>query len=89
MATCVAWLALPDHAVYSVPTLGSPSPYLIIWAVIAGVLIGVIAAGYIRLIGWASDHRPAGGRLLIEPPDRVRGSRPRFTGLPAPARQRP
>ena len=68
VATCVGWLALPDHAVYSVPTLGSPSPYLLVWAVIAGVVIGVIAAGYVRLIGWASDHQPTGRRLLIEPP---------------------
>ena len=38
---------------------------LLVWALVAGPVIGVIAAGYIRLIGWVSYYRITGRRALF------------------------
>ena len=32
----------------------------LVWAILAGPLIGLIAVPYIRLIGWTSHHRVTG-----------------------------
>ena len=37
------------------------------WALLAGPVIGLISAGYIRLIGWVSHHRARGTRALFAP----------------------
>jgi len=37
------------------------------WAVLAGPVIGLVSAGYIRLIGWVSHHRARGTRALFAP----------------------
>ena len=37
------------------------------WALLAGPVIGLISAGYIRLIGWVSHHRPRGTWALFAP----------------------
>ena len=67
IATATAWLYLPRHATY----LGVPgyqfTATLLVWALLAGPLIGLIASGYIRLIGWVSHH-PARGRAAIFAP---------------------
>jgi CIC family chloride channel protein len=52
VATAVGWLYLPDRATYvGIPDYRFTMP-LMMWALIAGPLIGLIACGYIRLIGW-------------------------------------
>lgn len=60
IATFVAWLYLPQHATYAdIPSY----PFalrLLAWAVLAGPVIGVLAAGWVRLIGWVSHHRVRG-----------------------------
>ena len=67
VATATAWLYLPDHPVYlGVPDYRSSAP-LLAWALAAGPLIGLVAAGYIRLIGWVSHHRVTGRAALIAP----------------------
>lgn len=67
IATAVSWIYLPDHAAYvNIPDYRF-SPSLLIWAVIAGPVIGVLASAYIRLIGWVSFHRLTGWRLLVGP----------------------
>jgi chloride channel protein, CIC family len=67
IATATAWVYLPDRAIY----LGIPdyrfTGSLMTWAVLAGPVIGLIAAGYIRLIGWVSYHRVTGIRALFAP----------------------
>lgn len=68
IATVIGWIALPATAIYHVPVLSSPSPLLLGWALLAGPLIGVGAAGYIRLVGWAGEHRPSGRARLAAPP---------------------
>ena len=51
IATATAWLYLPRHATYlGVPSYQFTVP-LLVWALLAGPLIGLIASGYIRLIG--------------------------------------
>ena len=67
IATATAWIYLPDHAVYP----GIPDYRftwsVMTWAVLAGPVIGLVSAGYIRLIGWVSYHRPRGTTALFAP----------------------
>lgn len=67
VATAVGWLYLPDHATY----LDIPSytfhPRLLVWAVILGLVTGMFAAAYVRLIGWLSHHRARGRWVLVAP----------------------
>jgi CIC family chloride channel protein len=67
IATAVGWITLPIHPIYHLPALGYPSVSLMAWALLAGALIGIFAAGWVKLVGWANDHRPPGRALLIEP----------------------
>ena len=67
IATIVGWLYLPDQATYvGVPGYGIHAT-LVVFALVAGPLLGLAAAGYIRLIGWISHHRPAGIVSLFAP----------------------
>ncbi len=64
IATAVAWIYLPNHATYlGIPTYRFTLP-LLVWSLLAGPVIGVIAAGYIRLIGWVSYYRFTGWRSI-------------------------
>lgn len=67
IATAVGWLYLPDHATY----LDIPDHRfrmtILVYALIAGPLIGLVASAYIRLIGWISHHRLS-GRVAIAGP---------------------
>jgi len=67
IATATAWVYLPDRAIYpgipDYPFSGS----LMAWALLAGPVIGLVSAGYIRLIGWVSHHRARGTRALAAP----------------------
>lgn len=67
VATAVSWITLPAHTVYLVPRLPNPTLSLMVFAALAGPVLGLASAGYIRLITWASDHRPKGRLLLVEP----------------------
>jgi CIC family chloride channel protein len=67
IATAVGWIVLPIAPVYHVPRLGYPSGALLVFAVLAGPVIGLVAAGWVRLVGWANDRRPPGRALLFEP----------------------
>jgi CIC family chloride channel protein len=64
IATAVAWLYLPNHAIYlGIPAYRFTIP-LLAWSLLAGPVIGVVAAGYIRLIGWVSFYRITGWRSI-------------------------
>lgn len=63
VATGVSWLLLPDQPTYSVPPLHTALPQ-IVWAVLLGPLVGVVAVGYVRLIGWAKARSATGFRLV-------------------------
>ena len=67
IATATAWLYLPDRATYlDVPYYRFTVP-LLVWALLAGPLIGLIASGYIRLIGWVTHHQASGRAALFAP----------------------
>ena len=67
IATATAWVYLPNRATY----VGIPdyrfTGSLMTWALLAGPVIGLISAGYIRLIGLVSHHRARGTRALFAP----------------------
>ncbi|MDA8355966.1 MAG: chloride channel protein [Actinomycetota bacterium] len=67
IATAVSWITLPNHAVYSVPHVPNPTVAVMIFAVVAGPVIGVTATGYLRAVAWARSHQPRGRLLLVEP----------------------
>jgi chloride channel protein, CIC family len=66
IATAVAWIALPDHATYDIPSYGV-SGSQIVWAALIGPVAGLAAVGYIRLIGAAQSLRPSGWMRLWVP----------------------
>jgi CIC family chloride channel protein len=67
IATVTAWLYLPSRATYLDVPGYHVTAALLAWALLAGPLIGVIASGYIRLIGWVSHHQASGRWALIAP----------------------
>ncbi len=67
IATAVAWIYLPENATYpDIPAYRFSAP-LLVWALLAGPVIGVVAAGDIRLIGWVSYYRITGRLALFAP----------------------
>jgi len=67
IATVTGWLYLPDQATYpDIPGYHS-SARIIVWALVVGPLVGVLAAGYVRLLGWVSHHRVRGVGSLGAP----------------------
>jgi CIC family chloride channel protein len=67
VATATAWLYLPQHATYTDIPAYHFSATLLVWAVLAGAVIGLLSAAYIRLIGWVSHHRARGRAVLVAP----------------------
>jgi H+/Cl- antiporter ClcA len=67
VATAVAWLYLPHHATYP----GLPSyPFsltLMVFSVLVGPVVGIVSVGWVRFVGLAAHHRPAGRRALVAP----------------------
>lgn len=68
VATLTAWIGLPNHATYVNLPQFSFTAQLLLFAVIIGPVVGVLAACYVRLIGVASHYRASGRWLLIAPP---------------------
>jgi chloride channel protein, CIC family len=67
VASATAWLYLPRTATYlGIPAYRFTMP-LLVWALVAGPLIGLIAAGYIRLIGWVTHHAVTGRAAIVAP----------------------
>jgi chloride channel protein, CIC family len=67
IATATAWLYLPDRPTYiDIPNYRFTMT-LLVWALLAGPVIGVISSGYIRLIGWISYHQARGRVALFAP----------------------
>jgi len=67
IATAVSWLYLPKTPTYvHVPAYPVTTAHLV-FAVVAGPVIGVLSVVWVRLIGWVSYHRIGGRRLLVAP----------------------
>lgn len=67
LATLVAWIYLPAIPTYPDIPAYPFSAGEMIWSLTIGPLIGVLAVGFIRMIGWVSHHRPSGWRAMIAP----------------------
>lgn len=68
IATFVSWLYLPSTATYAdVPTYHF-SASLMVWSIPAGLVIGILAVIYVRMIGWVSHHRARGAWLFLAMP---------------------
>ncbi len=68
IATQTARWYLPDHATYFGLPHYQSSASIVVWALLLGPLVGLFAAGYIRLIGWISHHRAEGAAMLVAMP---------------------
>ncbi len=59
LATGTAWLVLPNAPTYAIPAYeGSVSTLL--WALVAGPVIGIVSVGIVRAIAWADRNKPRG-----------------------------
>ncbi len=65
VATLVGWITLPTHSIYQVTLPASPDASSIVFAVIAGPIIGLATAAFVKAVGWANETRPTGGPALI------------------------
>jgi H+/Cl- antiporter ClcA len=66
IATMVSWLALPDAPTYLIPGYRA-TPSVIVWALIAGPIAGLVSVLYVRIIAWADRNKPKGWRRLAAP----------------------
>jgi H+/Cl- antiporter ClcA len=66
LGTAASWLLLPNLPVYPIDVTACPFAQ-IAWAGVAGPLIGLAAAGYIWVIGWADAQRPQRIMLVLLP----------------------
>jgi CIC family chloride channel protein len=66
IATAVSWVALPDKPTYIIPAYSS-SASVIVWALLAGPIAGVVSVGWVRVVTWADRSRPKGWRRLAAP----------------------
>ena len=66
-ATAVAWVYLPHAATYPGLPSYSFSVTLLVFAVLAGPMIGLVSVGWVRLVGFVSHHRPPGRSALVAP----------------------
>ncbi len=64
IATMTAWVYLPNTATYTDLPHYHSSARLLVWSVLAGAVMGLLAVLYVRLIGWVSHHRVGGGTIL-------------------------
>ena len=67
IATGVSWLYIPHQPTYHAIPNYPLSPQQLIWALLAGPLIGLAAVGFVRLIGWVSAHHASGRQVLVAP----------------------
>jgi H+/Cl- antiporter ClcA len=66
VGTAVSWLLLPNRPIYPIDVTLSPVA-LIAWAAAAGPLLGLAAAGYIWVIGWADRGKFSGAMIVVVP----------------------
>src|ERR1035437_6332253 len=64
IATMVAWVYLPSGATYADIPSYRFSGSIMVWSLLAGLIIGLLALFYVRLIGWVSHFRAAGASIL-------------------------
>jgi H+/Cl- antiporter ClcA len=66
IATEVSWIFLPDAPTYQIPAYAG-SWTVMLWAMLAGAIIGLASVGYVRAVAWMDHHRPKGAWRLVAP----------------------
>jgi H+/Cl- antiporter ClcA len=66
IAAGVSWIVLPNAPTYVIPEYSS-SASVLVWALLAGPIAGVVSVGYVRLVTWANRNKPAGWQRLLAP----------------------
>lgn len=67
LATLVGWLWLPAQPVYVGVPAAPLVPQLVVFALVVGPVVGVVAVVYVRLIGLVSFHRARGRWVVVAP----------------------
>ena len=67
IATLIAWIYLPAQATYQSQPAYAFHPTVLVWAIVVGPLIGLVTAGFIRLIAWVSCHQPTHWWAVVAP----------------------
>lgn len=57
VSTAVSWIFLPNRPIYPV-SASPPNAAIVLWAAVAGPILGMAAAVYIRVIAWADSQKP-------------------------------
>ena len=65
-AAAVSWLFLPDAPTYVIPAYGM-SAAVLVWALVAGPIAGILSVAYVRAITWADRTKPQGWQRLVAP----------------------
>jgi H+/Cl- antiporter ClcA len=66
IATAVSWMVLPEAPTYPIPAYVNSVP-IVLWALLAGPIAGLVSVGYVRLITWAERNKPTGWRRVVAP----------------------
>lgn len=64
LATLVAHVYLPNVATYADIPQYHFSASLMVYSLVAGLLVGGVAVGYVRLVGWVAHYRASGSQIL-------------------------
>jgi CIC family chloride channel protein len=67
IATAVAWLSLGNRATYVNVPAYTLRPSHMVFALLAGPIIGVLAVAWTRLVGCASHHQARGAAVIVAP----------------------
>lgn len=66
LAVTVSWSMLPNQPTFQVAQL-SITPSLMVWAALAGPVMGAVSAVYVRVIGWAESGKPKSSVAVVAP----------------------
>jgi H+/Cl- antiporter ClcA len=66
VATGISWLALPDAPTYQIPSYPTSSS-IVVWALVAGPIAGLVSVAYVRVIAWADRNKPTGWHRVLAP----------------------
>ncbi|MEO6859696.1 MAG: chloride channel protein [Solirubrobacteraceae bacterium] len=66
IATAVAWIFLGTAHTYHMPDFHLQAAQMV-WALICGPVLGLLAVGWVKLIQWASGVRPRGRARIVVP----------------------
>lgn len=66
IATAVGWTLIPDAPTYEIPSFISSGPTLG-FAVVCGLIAGLFAICFVRLMTWAERSKPTGWKRILVP----------------------